>query len=145
VEDILMAKMGPVKNEELKSILSPDLFALWTSTIAKIDAAYDMEKEWDKGGKAAKYVLRFRRGGKTLVSLFPKESAIGLMVVYGKDERAKFEAQQADFSSKVVSEYHDAKTYHDGKWIMFHLPDEDVSGDLIAILAIKRKPKKVQP
>ena len=138
-----MAKMEPVKNEELKSILAPDLFALWTSVIAKIDAAYDMEKEWDKGGKAAKYVLRFRRGGKTLVSLFPKESAIGLMLIYGKDEREKFEARQADFSNKAVSGYHNAKTYHDGKWIMFYLPDEDVFKDLLAMLAIKRKPKKV--
>ena len=67
-----MTKMKPVEDEELKSILAPELFALWTSVIAKIDAAYDMEKEWDKGGKAAKYVLRFRRGGKTLVSLFPQ-------------------------------------------------------------------------
>ena len=138
-----MEKMEPVGDEELKSILTPELFALWTSVIAKIDAAYDMEKEWDKGGKAAKYVLRFRRGGKTLVSLFPKESAIGLMVIYGKDEREKFEAGQANFSNKVVSEYHNAKTYHDGKWIMFHLPDEDVLNDLLAMLAIKRKPKVI--
>ena len=138
-----MPKIEPVKDEELKSILSPELFTLWTSIIAKIDSAYDMEKEWDKGGKAAKYVLRFRRGGKTLVSLFPNDSAIGLMVIYGKDERAKFEAQQADFSSKVVSEYHSAKTYHDGKWIMFYLPDENVFSDLLAMLAIKRRGKKI--
>jgi len=137
-----MTKMESVKDEELKSILTPSLLTLWTSVIAKIDAAYDMEKVWDKGGKAAKYVLRFRRGGKTLVSLFPNESAIGLMVVYGKDERAKFEAQQANFSSRVVSEYQIAKTYHDGKWIIFQLPDEDVMNDLLMLLSIKRKPKK---
>ena len=139
-----MAKIDPVKDEELKMILSHELFALWTSVITKIDAVYDMEKEWDKGGKAAKYVLRFRRGGKTLVSLFPRESDIGLMVIYGKGERAKFEAQQSDFSSKIVSEYHNAKTYHDGKWIMFHLPDEDVLNDLLTMLAIKRKPIPVE-
>ena len=137
-----MPKMEPVTDEELKSILSLNLFALWTSIIEKIDAAYETEKEWDKGGKAEKYVLRFRRGGKTLVSLFPKESAIGLLVIYGKDERAKFEARQADFSSKVLAEYNNAKTYHDGKWIMFYLPDEDVFNDLLPMLAIKRRPKK---
>ena len=137
-----MAKIEPVKDEELKSIMSPDLFTQWTSVITKIDSVYDMEKEWDKGGKAAKYALRFRRGGKTLVTLFPNESIIGLMVVYGKDEQAKFEAQQANFSSKVVSEYQIAKTYHDGKWIMFHIPDDDVFNDLLMLLAIKRKPKK---
>jgi len=136
-------KMEPVKDEELKSILSPDLFGLWTAIVAKIDAVYDMEKEWDKGGKESKYILRFRRGGKTLVSLFPKESGIGILVIYGKDERSKFEAQQADFSSKVVSGYMSAKTYHDGKWITYYLPDEDVFNDLLPMLAIKRKPKIV--
>ncbi|MCL1940681.1 MAG: hypothetical protein FWG09_01970 [Synergistaceae bacterium] len=59
--------MEPVKDDELKSILTPELFDLWASVVAKIDAVHGagkMEKEWDKGGKAAKYALRFRRGGK---------------------------------------------------------------------------------
>jgi len=130
----------PVTTRELKSILTPDLFTLWTSVVKKIDTAYDMTKVWDKGGKAAKYVLRFRRAGKTLVSLLPMEGVIGVVVIYGKHERKKFEARQAEFSDKVVSEYRNATTYHDGKWIMFNLPDEDVLADLLPLLAIKRLP-----
>ena len=61
----------------------------------------------------------------------------------GVVSRERFEARQAYFSNKVMPEYHNAKTYHDGKWIMFYLPDEDVLNDLLAMLAIKRKPKKI--
>ncbi|MDR1263408.1 MAG: DUF3788 domain-containing protein [Oscillospiraceae bacterium] len=128
-----------VTNSELQTIMPPAAFELWQALVAQIDALYDMSKEWDNGGKDAKYLLRFRRGGKTLVTLFPKEDGVGLMVIYGKDERAKFEAAKADFSEKVIAEYEAAKTYHDGKWIMFQLPDDDVERDLPALLKVKRR------
>lgn len=137
-----MGKITPVSDKEMQTILTPELFSLWQTVIERIDAAYDMEKEWDKGGTTAKYCLRFRRGGKTLVTLIPKEKAIGMMFVFGRDERTKFEAKQAEFSNKTVSQYNAATTYHDGKWIKYDLPDDSVLNDLPSLLAIKRKPNK---
>ena len=137
-----MAKLSTVSEVELREIMPAQIYSHWLSIIHKIRSLYDMGEEWDKGGKTAKYVLRFRRGGKTLVSLFPKEDRIGLMVVLGKDERGKFESTLPAFSSKVVKEYEAAHTYHDGKWIMFNLPDKDVENDLSALLALKRKPNR---
>ena len=139
-----MAKIATVTDAELQTIMPPRTYAFWKKLIEKIDNLYDMEKAWDKGGKTAKYVLRFRRGGKTLVSLFPKETGIGLMVVYGKEERAKFEAAQSGLSNKVVDEYKNAHTYHDGKWVKFGLPDDDVWRDVSALLLVKRKPNRIQ-
>ncbi len=137
-----MAKIPPVTDTELQTVLSPKLFTLWQKTVGKIEAAYEMEKEWDKGGKAAKFLLRFRRGGKTLVTLIPLENDVDLMVVYGKDERVKFEDQMKDFSPAVVDGYQQAKTYHDGKWIRYSLSDKNVQRDLMALLAIKRRPNR---
>ena len=139
-----MAKIAPVTDTELQTIMPPRTYVLWKALIEKIDSMYDMEKVWDSGGKAAKYVLRFRRGGKTLVSLFPKETGIGMMVIYGKDERARFEAAQSGLSNKVVDEYKNAQTYHDGKWVKFGLPDDVVWRDIPALLLVKRKPNRIQ-
>jgi len=36
----------------------------------------------------------------------------------------------------------EAKTYHDGKWIMFELVDNTLFDDMRKLLAIKRKPNK---
>ena len=137
-----MPKIESVSYVELQDIMPPHIFVLWNEIIEKIECLYEMEKVWDNGGKEAKYVLRFRRGGKTLVSLFPKENSIGILVIYGKDERGKFEANLAAFSNDVSSEYEKAHTYHDGKWIMYYLPNENVLRDLPALLAIKRKPNR---
>ncbi|MDR2931728.1 MAG: DUF3788 domain-containing protein [Oscillospiraceae bacterium] len=41
-----------------------------------------------------------------------------------------------------MARYNEATTYHDGKWIMYQLPDAGVLDDLPALLAIKRKPNK---
>ncbi|GHV82683.1 hypothetical protein AGMMS50212_00230 [Spirochaetia bacterium] len=137
-----MANLSTVSEVELQEIMPTQIYSHWLSVIHKIRSLYDMDEEWDKGGKTAKNVLRFRRGGKTLVSLFPKEDGIGLMVVLGKDEREKFESTLPTFNSKVVKEYESARTYHDGKWIMFNLPDQDVENDLPVLLALKRKPNR---
>lgn len=137
-----MPKIQPVSDSEIKEILSEALFQEWQNAISIIESRYDMDKEWHTGGKAAKYELKFRRGGKTLASLFPKEDAIGLMIIFGKQEREKFEEKEPVFSDYVKNEYHQAPTYHDGKWIMFSLPNEDLMKDLPEMLLIKRKPNK---
>ena len=40
------------------------------------------------------------------------------MVIFEKAERAKFEDRRNTFSNAVCRQYDEAKTYHDGKWIM---------------------------
>lgn len=54
-----------------------------------------MECLWNKGGKAWKYEYKYRRVGKTLCALYAKENCVGFMVVLGKNERLKFEADKA--------------------------------------------------
>ena len=137
-----MPKIEPVSDEIIRTILNLELYFLWDSVTQTIDSIYDMDKEWHRGGKAAQYELKFRRGGKTLVSLFPREDSIGLMVILGKAERDKFETQEAMFSTSVVEAYQNATTFHDGKWIMYQLPNDEVVKDLPALLAIKRKPNR---
>lgn len=137
-----MPKIEAVPAAEIAGILGEVHFALWNEIIATIDSLYDMNKEWYTGGKAAQYELKFRRGGKTLVSLFPKEEAVGLMIIFGKAEREVFEAQAASFAADTVRVYEEAKTYHDGKWVLYTLPAEDVLPDLPALLAMKRKPNR---
>lgn len=41
------------------------------------------------------------------------------MIIFGKDERTKFEDIRGTLSNAVCRQYDEAKTYHDGKWVMF--------------------------
>lgn len=128
--------------EELSELLGENDFKIWQELCFMIDGLYDMEQLWNTGGKAWKYEYKYRRGGKTLCALYAKKNCFGFMIIFGKNEREKFEVNRKAFSDAAQSIYDKAITYHDGKWMMFELTDISLFDDLRKLLAIKRKPNK---
>ena len=103
------------------------------------------EKAWDTDilNLVAKiHECKYRRGGKTLCSLYARKNCIGFMVILGKDERVKFDDIRGTLSDTVSKKYDEAQTYHDGKWIMFEPTDTAEFNDYMMLLAIKRKPNR---
>ena len=101
-----------------------------------------MECQWNKGGKAWNYEYKYRRGGKTLCALYARKNCIGFMIIFGKDERTKFETERNNYSEQVQKIYDEAQTYRDGKWVMFEPTDTSMFHDFIELLGIKRKPNR---
>ena len=64
------------------------------------------------------------------------------MIIFGKDERTKFETIRGTLSDAVCRQYDEAKTYHDGKWVMFEPSNRDDFDDYMKLLAIKRRPNR---
>lgn len=126
----------------MTELLGQSLLEVWQELCFAIDEKYEMDCQWNKGGKAWTYEYKYRRGGKTLCALYARENCIGFMVILGKDERAKFEAERNNYSEQVQKIYDEAQTYHDGKWVMFEPTDTSMFHDLIKVLGIKRKPNR---
>lgn len=105
--------------DEMTTLVGQDLYDVWQKLCTAIDEKYDMECLWNKGGKAWTYEYKYRRGGKTLCGLYAREHCVGFMIIFGKDERSKVEAVREKLSKEVQVVYDEAKTYHDGKWVMF--------------------------
>ncbi len=126
----------------LTALIGQPLLNLWQELCALIDEKYDMEKIWNTGGKKWTYEYKYRRGGKTLCSLYAKDRCIGLMIIFGKEERAEFERIRSSLSQKVCQKYDAAVTYHDGKWVMFEPVDSSEFEDYLKLLEIKRKPNR---
>ena len=129
-------------NEEMVALIGQQLFEVWTKLCDLIQSKYYLERLWNSGGKKWTYEYKYRRGGKSLCALYAKENTFGFMVIFGKYERAKFEASRNDYSFEVQKIYNESTTYHDGKWIMFELTDSSLFSDMIKLLLIKRKPNK---
>lgn len=53
-----------------------------------------------------------------------------------------FENMRDTFSDSICRQYDEAKTYHDGKWIMFEPTNTAEFNDYMNLLAIKRKPNQ---
>lgn len=128
--------------EELKGLVGENGFSVWTKLCAAIEEKYDMDRIWNSGGKAWKYEYKYRRGGKTLCSLYAGGDGMGFMVILGKAEREKFETQRQSFSAEVQRAYDESQTFHDGKWIMFMPKDTSMIKDFIKLLEIKRRPNR---
>ena len=126
----------------LKELLGESLFEVWKELCAAIDEKYEMERSWNTGGKKWTYEYKYRRGGKTLCCLYAKSNCMGFMIIFGKDERTKFEDTRDTLSKSVCKKYDEAKTYHDGKWVMFEPTDTAEFDDYMKLLAIKRKPNR---
>ena len=126
----------------MTELLGQSLFEVWQELCSAIDEKYDMEQLWNTGGKNWAYEYKYRRGGKTLCSLYAKSNCVGFMIIFGKDERTEFEDIRGTLSSAVCRQYDEAKTYHDGKWVMFEPVTTAEFDDYMKLLAIKRKPNR---
>ncbi len=128
--------------EQLTMLLGKPLYEIWNQLCTLIDEKYEMERLWGTGGKAWTYEYKYRRGGKTLCALYARENCVGFMVIFGKDERQKFEQDREDYAEEIQRVYDEAQTYHDGKWMMFEPVYTSLFDDLIRLLGIKRKPNR---
>ena len=126
----------------MTELLGQSLLEVWQALCLAIDEKYDMERIWNTGGKNWTYEYKYRRGGKTLCCLYAKSNCIGFMVIFGKDERTKFEDIRGTLSDAVCRQYDGAKTYRDGKWVMFEPTNTADFDDYMKLLAIKRKPNQ---
>ena len=123
-------------------LLGRSLYEIWQQLCMTIDKKYEMDRIWNNGGKKWTYEYKYRRGGKTLCCLYAKSSCIGFMIIFGKDERARFEDIRDTLSDSICKQYDEAKTYRDGKWVMFEPTDTTEFDNYIKLLAIKRKPNR---
>lgn len=128
--------------EEMIMLVGESRYDIWNKLNALIEEKYDMDRLWNKGGKSWNYEYKYRRGGRTLCALYARENCVGFMVILGKDERLKFEADRDSYSKEVQRIYDETKTYHDGKWLMFEPTDTALFDDFIRLLRIKRKPNR---
>lgn len=141
VKEVIMLDRIPDK-EQMTALVGESLYEIWNQLCALIDENYDMDRLWNKGGKAWTYEYKYRRGGKTLCALYARENCVGFMIILGKDERLKFEKDRENYGEEVQRIYDETQTYHDGKWMMFEPTDTSLFDDFVRLLRIKRKPNR---
>ena len=89
-----------------------------------------------------KDTLRFRRGGKTILTIYIRDDHYIFGLIFGREEREKFEAIRHEFSSEILQLYDEAKTYHDGKWVHIPVADLETLESVKPLIIFKRKPNR---
>ncbi|RPI32130.1 MAG: DUF3788 domain-containing protein [Chloroflexota bacterium] len=130
-------KTQPPSAEELRAALGL-AYPLWERLIKFIDDNYQMAVELSYGGKNYGWNLWYRKSGKPLVSLYPKEGCLVAQVVLGKDQVAK--ALELSLGETVGRMLRETPQFHDGKWLFIPVNTEIEVEDVEKLLLVKRRP-----
>lgn len=138
---MIIEEVIPTK-EDLQQMLGEEKYSVWAAICDMVENTYEMEilrknTKWNDW----RYEHKYRRGGKTLLTMYAKDHCFIIQIIFGKDERAKFEPEQQTYSDEIQSVYNNSTTFHDGKWMSFE-PDLSLLEDIQKLLRIKRRPNK---
>ncbi len=86
--------------------------------------------------------LKFRKSGKTVLTITIREDRYEFLVIFGKAERELFEARRKEFPQKLQEIYDNSKTYHDGKWMYISVADLSMLEAVKQLVLIKKKPNR---
>ncbi|HUU45229.1 MAG TPA: DUF3788 domain-containing protein [Acidobacteriota bacterium] len=114
---------------------------LWNDLRAYLKSAYDIPPELDFGGKKYGWSIRYRRSGKTLVTLFPEQGSFTVLIVLGKKEVAKIGDGDESLSRNVQSCFDGATQLHDGRWLWIRPSRKGDVESIKVLLTAKRRPK----
>lgn len=129
-------------NYDIGKLLDEKTFDKLDSLADSIDSLYDMDRTWNKGFGEWVYEYKYRRGGKTLCAFYAKQGTAVILIIFGKNEREKFEAQRESFSDNILALYDATVSYHDGKWLWIPVDDKLSCEDILNMLKIKRIPNR---
>lgn len=129
-------------NAQLQALMGAPLYELWCEMCRMIEAQYEMDRLWNKGWRDWKYEYKYRRGGKTLCTLYAKENGFMVMLTFGKAERDKIEALRGEFAPEFLEIYDAGEVLHDGKWLSIEPQTTAMLEQIMKTLPAKRRPNR---
>ncbi len=86
--------------------------------------------------------LKFRRSGKTILTVYIRDNRYEFLVIFGKHERELFERQRDQFPQMIQDIYDNSKTHYDGKWMSIPVSDLETLEAVKKMVLIKKKPNR---
>ncbi len=128
--------------EDILKIIGKQAEIAWNKLTNFMQTNYEIEPETVFYGKNYGWLIRYRKSGKTLCSIFPEKNSFTFQITYGKKEVEKFLNQKEEFNQVISEIFESTKQLHDGRWLFIRLLDDVLVQDIVNLITIKRKPKK---
>ena len=135
--NILEMLQTPTLNDLSDYVRNP----LWDKFCDYIIDEYKVKPifEYSKCSWARGWNVKFKKSGKTLCTLYPKEGFFTMLVVIGQKEKEQFLDLLPILATDLQTLYHNTKEGMGQRWLMIDLEDEDDRvEDVKKIIAIRR-------
>jgi hypothetical protein len=113
---------------------------LWQSLIHSIANHYQTQGDYAFYGKNYGWALRFRRGGKALLSMYPGKDNFTVQIVLGQLETERASSiQLGRNTAEVLKKSH---AFREGRWLFIKIESKQDILDVQNLLRIKSPPKR---
>ena len=114
----------------------------WLRLETWIRETYGVEGEPLYAGGGTGWTLRFRRGGRALLTLMPRAGAFRALVVIGPSAWAAAAGATQALSPTTRDAWEGARPYPDGRWLWLDVADDRVVADIECLVALKSPPPR---
>lgn len=139
--DLFSKENKPELSQIREHIDSP----LWDSLCTFLETDYSVSPlvEYSRCGSAPGWNVKYRKGGRSLCTLYPQEHFFTCLVSIGSKEAAEAEALLPTFSPYLQELYQKTTQFNGSRWLMIDVTEEKILEDAERLIAI-RAPKKKQ-
>ena len=113
---------------------------LWPELRQYLKDTYGAEPRMDysRCGLEPGWNVKFKKSGRALCTIYPKESYFTVMVAVGRKEKEAVEVLLPDSSEKIQEIYHQTQEWNGQRWLMIDLEDpDDCCEDVFRLIKIR--------
>ncbi len=116
---------------------------LWRALCTFVETNYDIQPnvEYSLCSGAPGWNVKYKKGGRALCTLYPREGFFTCLVCIGAKEATEAELVLSACSPAVQELYRKAKPLNGTRWLMIDVTAEAVLEDVKRLLFVRAKPK----
>lgn len=111
---------------------------LWENLNGFIADSYRLKSDFAFYGKNYGWALRYRKGGKALLSLYPGQDSFTAQIIVSQAQAEN--ALSSGLSKKAIEIIEDAHPYPEWRWLFIKIESEQDLNDIKQLLMTKSPP-----
>lgn len=127
----------PPTMEQVRSVVGTSL-PLWDALTGFVEESYGVQGAFKSYGKNYGWMLAFHKGGKTLISFYPRKDSFAVQLILGSTQVE--DALGLTLGSRIERALAEAHQYPEGRWVYAEVESEQDVEDLQRLLLLKAKP-----
>ena len=114
---------------------------LWAEFNERIQSAYQIKPcmEYSRCSMQAGWNIKYKKGGKSLCTLYPMQGYFIALVVVGSHELTEAEFLMPQCSDYVQTVFKNTKTGNGQKWLMLDVRDREIMDDVFCLINLRKR------
>lgn len=136
--NLLYSNVTPPTWEQITEYIGSPL---WADFNERIQSAYQIKPcmEHSRCSMQAGWNIKYKKGGKSLCTLYPMQGYFIALVVVGSRELTEAEFLMPQCSDYVQTVFKNTKTGNGQKWLMLDVRDREIMDDVFRLINLRKR------